>query len=453
MNDTAPLELAYTTDPCVICQPLGAVYASVGFHRCLALLHGSQGCVAYLRSQLIRTFREEILNVSSSLNEEAAVYGGEERLVEAVKNAIALYDPSLLMVFSTCLSETIGDDLQGIVRRMTSEVDLGIPIIAVPTPSYKHDHIHGFESAIIGILEYFFKLQKDASQNGKLDNQLTLIPGYANPGDVRELKRLVSLFADVVTISDIDETLISPRLGDSFYADGGTTIEDVYRSFNSKKILCCQHFVGKKIHASVSQTLKLDTEWLFLPVGIRLTDRMVQLLSTVTNKEVPATLTEERRELVDAIKAAKQYVFDRRVAIFENPDIALGMASLCVELGLDPVIVATNRKEHRFRESVMELMKGRQPTIIEDTNHFEYRRAIEQYVKEQSPIDLLVGNTRSKYIEHDLNIPLVRVGFPYSDRVGVARNIIVGYRGMMRLADEIGNCLIRRNDKNVEAVI
>jgi nitrogenase molybdenum-iron protein beta chain len=452
MSEASPLELAYTTDPCVICQPIGAVYASLGFNRCLPLVHGSQGCVAYLRSQLIRTYREEVLTVSSSLNEESAVYGGAERLEEAIRNAIALYDPALLTVFSTCLSETIGDDLVGIVRKLVSETALGIPVIPVPTPSYKNEHIHGYEAAISGILEYFFKNQKDASRNGTLANQLSLVPGYANPGEVREMSRLASLFAGVITIGDSAATLLSPSMGGSFYPDGGTTIEDINRSFLSKKFVCCQHFTSKKIHATLAG-LKLEPERTFAPVGLRLTDAFVQTLSRITGTAIPADIIRERRECVDAVKAAKQYVFDRKVAIFENPDIALGIASACVEMGMKPVIVATNRKEHRFRESVMELMKGRQPTILEDTNHFEYRRAIEQYVKEHAPIDLLVGNTRSKYIEHDLNIPLVRVGFPYSDRVGVARNIIVGYRGMMRLADEIGNCLIRRNDKNVEAVI
>jgi nitrogenase molybdenum-iron protein beta chain len=452
MSEPAPLDLAYTTDPCVICQPIGAVYAGLGFHRCLSLVHGSQGCVAYLRSQLIRTYREEVLTVSSSLNEESAVYGGEERLVEAIKNAVSLYEPAMLTVFSTCLSETIGDDLQGIVRKLTAETDLGIPVVAVPTPSYKQEHIFGFEAALSGIIEYFFKHQKDASHNGKLDDQLTIVPGYANPGDVREMKRLASQFSKIITFADLSETLLSPRMGGSFYPEGGTTIDDINRSFNSRKFLCCQHFTSKKIHATL-QALKLDAERAHLPVGIRLTDRFVHLLSKIAGAAVPQALLTERRECVDAIKAAKQYVFGRNVAIFENPDVALGMASACVELGMNPVIVATNRKETRFRETLAELMKTRQPNILEDTNHFEYRKAIDLYIKEHSPIDLLVGNTRSKYIENALNIPLVRVGFPQSDRVGVHRGLITGYRGMMRLADEIGNVLIQKNDKYVDAVI
>jgi nitrogenase molybdenum-iron protein beta chain len=452
MSEQAPVDLAYTTDPCVICQPIGAVYASLGFHKCLPLLHGSQGCVAYLRSQLIRTFREEVVCVSSSLNEESAVYGGEDRLVEAIKNAIALYEPAMLTVFSTCLSETIGDDLVGIVKKLSTEVNLGIPVIAVPTPSYKNEHIHGYEAAISGILEYFFKQQKDTSRNGTLENQLSLVPGYANPGDVRELKRLAALFGDIITISDTSQTLLSPRMGTAFYPEGGTTIDDINRAFNSKRFLCCQHFVCKKIHATL-QGLKIESERTHMPVGIRLTDRYVHMLSKLSGAKIPGALLEERRECVDAIKAAKQYLFDKKVAIFENPDIALGIASACVELGMNPVIVATNRKEARFKETLMELMKTRQPNVLEETNHFEYRRAIELYIKEQSPIDLLVGNTRSKYIESALNIPLIRVGFPLSDRVGVHRSIITGYRGMMLLADEIANVLIQRNDKYVDAVI
>ncbi len=41
---------ALTVNPAKACQPLGAVFAAVGFEQTLPFVHGSQGCVAYYRS-------------------------------------------------------------------------------------------------------------------------------------------------------------------------------------------------------------------------------------------------------------------------------------------------------------------------------------------------------------------------------------------------------------------
>jgi len=40
---------ALTINPAKTCQPIGAMYAALGIHRCLPHSHGSQGCCAYHR--------------------------------------------------------------------------------------------------------------------------------------------------------------------------------------------------------------------------------------------------------------------------------------------------------------------------------------------------------------------------------------------------------------------
>ncbi|MGC8064293.1 nitrogenase component 1, partial [Salmonella enterica] len=67
---------ALTVNPAKACQPLGAVFVAVGFEGTLPFVHGSQGCVAYYRSHLSRHFKEPSSCVSSSMTEDAAVFGG-----------------------------------------------------------------------------------------------------------------------------------------------------------------------------------------------------------------------------------------------------------------------------------------------------------------------------------------------------------------------------------------
>jgi nitrogenase molybdenum-iron protein alpha/beta subunit len=104
-------------NPCKMCMPMGSVTALCGVARCMTVLHGSQGCATYIRRHMATHFNEPIDVASSSLSEEGAVFGGEKNLVKGIENLIALYDPDIIGVSSTCLAETIGEDVSAILAR------------------------------------------------------------------------------------------------------------------------------------------------------------------------------------------------------------------------------------------------------------------------------------------------------------------------------------------------
>ncbi|MGO7420093.1 DUF3364 domain-containing protein, partial [Rhizobium ruizarguesonis] len=84
---------ALVVNPAKACQPLGAVFAAAGFERTMSFVHGSQGCVAYYRSHLSRHFKEPSSAVSSSMTEDAAVFGGLKNMIDGLANTYQLYDP------------------------------------------------------------------------------------------------------------------------------------------------------------------------------------------------------------------------------------------------------------------------------------------------------------------------------------------------------------------------
>jgi nitrogenase molybdenum-iron protein beta chain len=59
----------------------------------------------------------------------------------------------------------------------------------------------------------------------------------------------------------------------------------------------------------------------------------------------------------------------------------------------------------------------------------------------------LIGNTYGKYIARDENIPFVRHGFPILDRVGHSYFPTVGYRGAMRLLENILSAVMDHQDR------
>jgi nitrogenase molybdenum-iron protein beta chain len=106
-----------TVNPAKACQPIGAMYAALGIHGCLPHSHGSQGCCAYHRSTLTRHYKEPIMAATSSFTEGSSVFGGQSNLLQAINNIFTIYNPDIIAVHTTCLSETIGDDVNQICRK------------------------------------------------------------------------------------------------------------------------------------------------------------------------------------------------------------------------------------------------------------------------------------------------------------------------------------------------
>jgi nitrogenase molybdenum-iron protein beta chain len=63
-------------------------------------------------------------------------------------------------------------------------------------------------------------------------------------------------------------------------------------------------------------------------------------------------------------------------------------------------------------------------------------------------VDLLIGNTYTKYIAKDEDIPYVRHGFPILDRLGHSYFPSVGYRGALRLLEKILDVLLDRKERD-----
>src|SRR5512147_1773161 len=165
---------ALTINPAKTCQPIGAMYAALGIHNCLPHSHGSQGCCAYHRSALTRHYKEPVLAATSSFTEGASVFGGQANLLQAIDNIFTVYDPKVIAVHTTCLSETIGDDIPQIANKAKADgkVPEGKYVIHANTPSYVGSHVTGFANMTKAMVDYF------AQSTGKHENRINIVPGY-----------------------------------------------------------------------------------------------------------------------------------------------------------------------------------------------------------------------------------------------------------------------------------
>lgn len=100
----------------------------------LSITHGPIGCGFY--SWLTRRNQtrpptldhENYINycLSTDMQEENIVFGGEKKLKAAVREAYQLFKPKAIAIFSTCPVGLIGDDVHAVAREMKEELSINV---------------------------------------------------------------------------------------------------------------------------------------------------------------------------------------------------------------------------------------------------------------------------------------------------------------------------------------
>jgi len=441
--DTIVERKALTIQPAKTCQPIGALYAALGVHKCLPHSHGSQGCCAYHRSALTRHYKDPIMAGTSSFTEGASVFGGQANILEAVNNIFSLYDPEIIAVHTTCLSEVIGDDLTQIIKKavMDGKVPAGKLVVHTSTPSFKGSHVTGFANMTASFIQYM-------SQNtGKKLNQVNILPGFVEPSDMAEIKRITAeMGIKIVMLPDTSEVVNAPMDGKfHMYPKGGTKRDDIVSTGDSKFTVALGRVASLPAAKLLDTKCKVPFEILDMPLGIRGTDAMIDLLHKTTGVSVPESIMTERGQLVDAMTDMEQYTYKKKVALIGDPDLLVGLVSFLTELDMEISVVLTGTPSGPKFERRIKEIAGEKTIVKAGLNADMF--LFHQLVKETKP-DLLMGNSYVKYMSRDLDIPLIRVGFPIYDRIGHQYFPTVGYRGALHLYEKILSALMDRIDRD-----
>ena len=437
-----------TTNACKLCKPLGASLAFRGIEGCVPFLHGSQGCATYMRRYIISHFNEPIDIASSSLGEKHAVYGGSANLKLGLQNVIKKYHPQLIGVATTCLTETIGDDVKMIINEYKEEFGRKPDhpgIVSVSTPSYSGTHMEGFHAAVRAVVEQM-------SEGGERNAVINLLPGFVSAADLRYLKDLFADFGcDLTMLPDYSDTLDGQALNDyPLIPAGGTPLAAIRKMGCSGATLELGRTLPD-ISAGTSLRDRHDVPLhrLGLPIGIRETDRFLAAIHEITGTDIPEHYTKSRGRLIDAMVDGHKYIFGKRAVIYGEEDLVVGLTSFLAEIGIQPVLCATGGKSGNFAKAISAVLAGMKcdmPEVHENVDFFD----IEERAKELH-IDLLIGHSKGYAFARRENIPLVRVGFPIHDRMGGQRILHLGYHGAQMLFDTITNTIIakKQDDSDV----
>lgn len=433
-----------TTNACKLCKPLGASLAFRGIESCVPFLHGSQGCATYMRRYIISHFNEPIDIASSSLGEKQAIYGGGSNLKLGLKNVTTKYAPKIIGVATTCLTETIGDNVPMILSEYHKEfgtVDSPL-VVHVSTPSFSGTHMEGFNAAVKEIVE---QLATEAEPN----ETINLLSGFISTADIRYLREVCDDFElDATILPDYSDTLDGQALNDyPLIPEGGTPLASIRTMGGARATIELGSTLpaetgGKVLEQKFGTRLYQEG----LPIGIRATDALFELLAELSGKEVPARHTAARGRLIDSMVDGHKYIFGKRAVVYGEEDLVVGMTSFLAEIGINTVLCASGGKSGKFEASIAAALEGMDcelPVVKEDVDFYD----IENMAKELK-VDLVIGHSKGYTFARKENLPLIRIGFPIHDRVGGQRILHLGYHGAQALFDLITNTVIDKKQSD-----
>jgi len=422
---------------CHMCMPLGGVIAFKGIENAMVLVHGSQGCSTYMRLTNCEHYNEPFDIASTSLNEKQTIYGGEANMRKAIDNVIRVYNPGVIGVLTTCLSETIGEDMVRMVESYVRDSNLkDVDIIPISTPSYSGTHTEGYWAATKGIIAHYAgAVEKHSKVN-------VIIP-HISTADIREIKRILGLMGiDYTLIPDYSMTLDRPASRQySKIATGGTSIGDIALMPGAPATIQ----FGLTCPDDLSPGLFLQNEYgvplinLPLPIGLENTDLFIEALQTLGGRPVPDDLALERGWLLDAMADAHKYNAGGRPVIYGEPELIYAFAGTCAENGAYPAVIATGAENNKLIARLNFLLAGtdEKPLIIEEADFAEIAEA-----SVQANANVAIGHSGGKFLTERLDIPIVRAGFPIHDRVGGQRIFSAGYAGTLAFLDRFTNTLL-----------
>ena len=434
-----------TRNPCKACAPLGAALVMRGIAGALPFLHGSQGCATYMRRYLISHFREPMDIATSGFSEASTIFGGGANLRQGLENVTSQYHPALIGIATTCLTETIGEDMHGLLheyraKRAGAESPL---LVHVSTPSYSGTHIDGFHAAVRAVVEQI--AEPGATPSASSGKSVNLFPGLVSAEDLRFLKEVAADFALPMTLfPDYSETLDGESM-EKYHKipEGGTTLAALRATASARASIEFGRTLRAKPTAAsfLQERFAVPAKRIGLPIGVHESDLFFAAMEKLAGLKTPEKYRQQRGRLVDAYVDGHKYLFGKRAIVFGDEDMVVGLASFLAETGVVPVLCASGGKSGAMVRSIAEVTTHlREAVTVRDG--VDFMTIAEEVECKQLKPDFVIGSSKGAKLARQLNVPLIRVGFPIHDRIGGQRILHLGYRGAQQLFDLIVNTLL-----------
>jgi nitrogenase molybdenum-iron protein alpha/beta subunit len=172
------------------CTLTGAISVTSHLRDTVTVVHGPKGCSHHNVSLLHASWLDNDHAVlpsllSTCLSEKEVIFGGEDALRKAISSAAAQEGVRAVVVLSTCVVGTIGDDVSAVCSE-----DYGVPVVSIPSAGFLGGTFQdGMNNALIALAGTAGSCRKERSVTiiGEMNLE------YEVEENFREIERLLSL--------------------------------------------------------------------------------------------------------------------------------------------------------------------------------------------------------------------------------------------------------------------
>ncbi|MDR1672329.1 MAG: nitrogenase molybdenum-iron protein alpha chain [Bacteroidales bacterium] len=401
---------------------------------------------------------------STDIQDANIVFGGEEKLKQAIREAYELFHPKAIAIFSTCPVGLIGDDVHRVARQMMEEIGNGINIFGFSCEGYRGvSQSAGHHIANNGLFKHL--IGRDDEKRGSMKYRLNLLGEYNIGGDAFELERIFEK-CGIHLVSTFSGNSTIQKFENAHTADLNMVM--CHRSIN---------YVAEMMETA------FGIPWIKVqPIGARSTAKMLRKIAqyfddkeltdkieeVIAEEMLVAEVARERARKTTCGKLAMLFVGGSRAHHYQDLFEELGMTTIAAgyEFGhrddyegrrviptiqidadsrnIEEITVTKDEKRYNPRKTEAELkaldeagmdfndyeglMKQmeRGTLVIDDLSHHEMEQLIERYHP-----DVFCAGIKEKYCVQKMGIPLKQLhnydsGGPYA-----------GFRGAMNFYRDI----------------
>ena len=330
-----------------------------GIRHMVPVIHGPKGCtysVAGAYKMRSCEYRGVPLEPTSCTAQDEAdvVYGGEGKLLEAVKEADQRYHPDLIVIFSCCCSGIIGDDVETIAQ--IAEREVNAKVLAIRSEGFGGDFRSGYEDAFRMIMQ----LMEPTGE--KMEKTINIIGAREGPTYTEWLQDLDEIERMVLAIGAKVNGILC----------GGCTVEQIRRAPAVELNASWCYDWGQKLGDLMEEWFSIPYARAGHPYGLKATEEWLMRIAVPLGLEEPARemICKETKELTKEIDVLRQF-FDGKTALveiteFPGPIRALSLARMTKEFGAHPIVI--NIHPYTIKERMPSikflLQKGQNPEVI-----------------------------------------------------------------------------------------
>lgn len=392
---------------CVFCGSRVVLYPIAD---ALHLVHGPIGCASYtwdIRGALSSGPELHRSSFSTDLREKNIVFGGQDKLYQALHELIDKHHPKAAFVYSTCIVGVIGDDVQSVCKRVQKEKN--IPVIAVMAEGFQGSKKDGYKIACDAL---FSLIGTDESMEVS-PLSINILGDFNLAGELWMLEEYYK---------KMGIQILAPITGDGRVKK----IQNAHRA--ALNVVQCS---GSMIH--LAKLMKEKYGIPFIKVSYFGIEDMSDALYEVAKFFKDDNVMDKARDLVKdqlttlipALEPYKRALQGKKAAIYVGGAFkAISLVKALRLIGMKTVIAGTqtgNTEDYRLLKTICD--DG--CIMVDDSNPVE----LSEFVK-QTGADLFIGGVKERPIAYKL-------GIGFCDHNHERKLALAGYDGMLNFAKEV----------------